>query len=104
MYWANKLLNLSGTVTSGVIFLLNALVKRTPGSNCVGDFCRRFVWNFFRLENEHLNNCGQFRAVRDISIAPIDTNDQALLEKMMDEEDGVSHRTNTERLKERQSR
>jgi hypothetical protein len=20
---------------------------------------RRFVWNFFRLENEHLNNCGQ---------------------------------------------
>ncbi len=19
---------------------------------------RRFVWNFFRLENEHLNNCG----------------------------------------------
>ena len=21
---------------------------------------RRFVWNFFRLENEHLNNCGNF--------------------------------------------
>ena len=33
---------------------------------------RRFVWNFFRLENEHLNNCGEFRAVRDISIAPIE--------------------------------
>ena len=32
---------------------------------------RRFVWNFFRLENEHLNNCGEFRAVRDISIAPM---------------------------------
>ena len=32
----------------------------------------RFVWNFFRLENEHLNNCGQFRVVRDISIAPVD--------------------------------
>ena len=32
---------------------------------------RRFIWNFFRLENEHLNNCGQFRAVRDISIKPI---------------------------------
>ena len=31
---------------------------------------RRFLWNFFRLENEHLNNCGQFRAVRDISIKP----------------------------------
>uniref|UniRef100_A0A1B0GPH4 Uncharacterized protein n=1 Tax=Phlebotomus papatasi TaxID=29031 RepID=A0A1B0GPH4_PHLPP len=24
---------------------------------------RRFVWNFFRLENEHLNNCGNFRAL-----------------------------------------
>ena len=22
---------------------------------------RRFIWNFFRLENEHLNNCGEFR-------------------------------------------
>ena len=34
-------------------------------------FARRFVWNFFRLENEHLNNCGQFRVVRDISIRPL---------------------------------
>ncbi|OWF44533.1 Xenotropic and polytropic retrovirus receptor 1-like [Mizuhopecten yessoensis] len=50
---------------------------------------RRFVWNFFRLENEHLNNCGQFRAVRDISIAPIDSNDQTQLEDMMDQEDGA---------------
>lgn len=33
---------------------------------------RRFVWNFFRLENEHLNNCGQFRVVRDISVHPLD--------------------------------
>lgn len=32
---------------------------------------RRFIWNFFRLENEHLNNCGQFRVVRDISIHPL---------------------------------
>jgi len=34
---------------------------------------RRFVWNFFRLENEHLNNVGEFRAVRDISIKIIDS-------------------------------
>lgn len=53
---------------------------------------RRFVWNFFRLENEHLNNCGQFRAVRDISIVPLNADDQGLLEKMMDEEDGVTNR------------
>eukprot|EP00116_Pleurobrachia_bachei_P007176 sb/3467438/ len=31
----------------------------------------RSVWNFFRLENEHLNNCGQFRAVRDINVRVI---------------------------------
>ena len=36
------------------------------------EILRRFVWNFFRLENEHLNNCGEFRAVRDISIAPLE--------------------------------
>ncbi len=39
---------------------------------------RRFMWNFFRLENEHLNNCGKFRAVRDISVAPIDQSDQVI--------------------------
>lgn len=37
---------------------------------------RRFIWNYFRLENEHLNNCGKFRAVRDISVAPLDCSDQ----------------------------
>uniref|UniRef100_A0A8C7L5X3 Xenotropic and polytropic retrovirus receptor 1 homolog n=1 Tax=Oncorhynchus kisutch TaxID=8019 RepID=A0A8C7L5X3_ONCKI len=54
--------------------------------------CRRFVWNFFRLENEHLNNCGEFRAVRDISVAPLNADDQTLLEQMMDQEDGVRNR------------
>lgn len=56
---------------------------------------RRFIWNFFRLENEHLNNCGQFRAVRDISISPIQVTDLALIEKMMDDEDGVENRNHT---------
>ncbi|KAI3368769.1 hypothetical protein L3Q82_025753 [Scortum barcoo] len=54
---------------------------------------RRFVWNFFRLENEHLNNCGEFRAVRDISVAPLNADDQTLLEQMMDQEDGVRNRS-----------
>lgn len=53
---------------------------------------RRFVWNFFRLENEHLNNCGKFRAVRDISVAPIDSSDQNTMLKMMDDLDGVVNR------------
>lgn len=53
---------------------------------------RRFVWNFFRLENEHLNNCGKFRAVRDISIAPVESSDQTQILRMMDEENGVINR------------
>lgn len=53
---------------------------------------RRFVWNFFRLENEHLNNCGKFRAVRDISVAPIDQSDQTQIIRMMDDPDGVINR------------
>lgn len=61
---------------------------------CINQFFvyRRFVWNFFRLENEHLNNCGKFRAVRDISIAPIDFSDSAQIVRMMDEELGVTNR------------
>uniref|UniRef100_A0A2A4JTU4 EXS domain-containing protein n=1 Tax=Heliothis virescens TaxID=7102 RepID=A0A2A4JTU4_HELVI len=53
---------------------------------------RRFIWNFFRLENEHLNNCGKFRAVRDISVAPLDSSDQADIIRMMDQPDGVVNR------------
>lgn len=53
---------------------------------------RRFVWNFFRLENEHLNNCGKFRAVRDISVAPIDSSDHDLIIRMMDDPNGVINR------------
>lgn len=56
---------------------------------------RRFMWNFFRLENEHLNNCGQFRAVRDISISPIQVTDLTVIEKMMDDDDGVLNRKET---------
>lgn len=62
---------------------------------------RRFVWNYFRLENEHLNNCGQFRAVRDISIAPIESNDQALLIEMMDDPEGLGPRKYRARFLER---
>ncbi|XP_016956254.1 xenotropic and polytropic retrovirus receptor 1 [Drosophila biarmipes] len=53
---------------------------------------RRFIWNYFRLENEHLNNVGKFRAVRDISVAPLDCSDQTTILRMMDETDGVVNR------------
>ena len=42
------------------------------------------------MENEHLNNCGKFRAVRDISVAPLDASDQQQIIKMMDEPDPTS--------------
>ncbi|RKP38431.1 EXS family-domain-containing protein, partial [Dimargaris cristalligena] len=32
------------------------------------DVYRRFQWNIFRMENEHVNNCGQFRATKDIPL------------------------------------
>lgn len=53
---------------------------------------RRFLWNFYRLENEHLNNCGEFRAVRDISISGqnIDMSALSRILKIMDEPDGLS--------------
>lgn len=56
---------------------------------------RRFVWNCIRLENEQLNNCGLFRAVRDIPIevvAPIDESNLDKVIMMMDSKDGPSKR------------
>lgn len=26
---------------------------------------RRFIWNFFRVENEYVNDCMQFHAIRE---------------------------------------
>lgn len=34
----------------------------------VMEIYRRFQWNFFRMENEHANNTGEFRAVQDIPL------------------------------------
>lgn len=56
------------------------------------EILRRFVWNYLRLENEHVNNCGQFRAVRDISVKPIRKGDLEQLIAKIDRMDGVSHR------------
>jgi len=50
---------------------------------------RRFIWNYFRLENEHLNNCGEFRAVRDISVTPTAKDGIKTLERMINEPNGA---------------
>ncbi|KAF5904812.1 xenotropic and polytropic retrovirus receptor 1, partial [Clarias magur] len=47
---------------------------------------RRSIWNVFRLENEHLKNCRQCRAIRDFDLpaCPINPPQQILIEKLMD--------------------
>ncbi|EDX05566.1 GD21730 [Drosophila simulans] len=51
---------------------------------CFSEIVRRFFWNFLRLENEHLYNCGQFRATRDIFITRLDPQEERFLESVMD--------------------
>jgi len=34
----------------------------------LGEVFRRFIWNFFRVENEHMTNVGQFIAARDVPL------------------------------------
>ncbi|ORX45357.1 EXS-domain-containing protein [Piromyces finnis] len=47
---------------------------------------RRFQWNFFRMENEHTNNCGEFRAVNEM---PLPYN----IKNNNDDDDEFSHDT-----------
>jgi len=49
------------------------------------EILRRFMWNFMRLENEHLYNCGQFRATRDIFITRLNPQEERFLESLMDD-------------------
>ncbi|TDG45029.1 hypothetical protein AWZ03_008530 [Drosophila navojoa] len=46
---------------------------------------RRFIWNILRLENEHLYNCGNFRATRDIYVSALSSRDELLVKKLLDE-------------------
>ncbi|XP_054730229.1 xenotropic and polytropic retrovirus receptor 1-like [Anastrepha obliqua] len=57
---------------------------------------RRFLWNFIRLENEHLNNCGKFRAVRDISVSVLE---QPLQSSMFSISDTLHNWQNHKKLK-----
>ncbi|KAI8081205.1 EXS family-domain-containing protein [Thamnidium elegans] len=47
---------------------------------------RRIQWNFFRLENEHLNNCGQYRAIKEIPL-PFILSDTDLKSDMLSEDE-----------------
>jgi xenotropic and polytropic retrovirus receptor 1 len=52
---------------------------------------RRFQWNFFRLENEHLGNADQYRVTREVPL-PYSV-DPAELSDGGDEDDPVTPRT-----------
>ncbi|EDV95377.1 xenotropic and polytropic retrovirus receptor 1 [Drosophila grimshawi] len=52
------------------------------------EITRRFIWNYLRLEHEHLYNCGHFRATRDIYLAALNSKQERMLENMMGETDG----------------
>ncbi|KAF9156642.1 hypothetical protein BG015_003244 [Linnemannia schmuckeri] len=47
---------------------MNVNVMVLSFSLALAEVLRRWMWNFFRLENEHLNNCGHFRAIKDIPL------------------------------------
>ncbi|KAF9975814.1 hypothetical protein BGZ73_000355 [Actinomortierella ambigua] len=50
------------------LFLPHANVYILSFTLAMLEMIRRWVWNFFRLENEHINNVGQFRAIKDIPL------------------------------------
>jgi xenotropic and polytropic retrovirus receptor 1 len=53
-----------GTLHPDLFAYVLALVEMT----------RRAVWNMFRLENEQLNNCGNFRAIKEVPL-PLPTSE-----------------------------
>ncbi|GAM19145.1 hypothetical protein SAMD00019534_023200 [Acytostelium subglobosum LB1] len=66
-YWAmssNMLLRLTWTINVGLAFTPYTSKQKELILLCTAllEVTRRFQWNFFRLENEHLNNVGKFRA------------------------------------------
>ncbi|XP_034155262.1 xenotropic and polytropic retrovirus receptor 1 homolog [Pangasianodon hypophthalmus] len=56
---------------------------------------RRSIWNFFRLENEHLKNCRQCRAIRDFNNSPINLPQQILIEKLKDPNEQITGQQET---------
>ncbi|XP_016978124.1 xenotropic and polytropic retrovirus receptor 1 [Drosophila rhopaloa] len=81
----NTLLRFAWTLE--IVLVYQELLAPYNGKSivCFSEIVRRFFWNFLRLENEHLYNCGQFRATRDIFVTRLDPQEERFLEDMMDE-------------------
>ncbi|CAO3633741.1 unnamed protein product [Cunninghamella blakesleeana] len=61
----NILLRFSWAINkAGLVYSSQVITFGTAVLECI----RRIVWNFFRLENEHLNNCGNYRAIKEIPL------------------------------------
>ncbi|KAK9727557.1 Xenotropic and polytropic retrovirus receptor 1 [Basidiobolus ranarum] len=51
----------------------------------LGEVYRRFQWNFFRMENEHINNVGQYRAIKEIPLPfAINTTEKVIAHGLID--------------------
>jgi len=59
------------TITPTTIVGVQDVYARTflLGGLSLIEIFRRIQWNFFRLENEHLNNCGEFRVSRQVPVS-----------------------------------
>ncbi|KAJ8379782.1 hypothetical protein SKAU_G00005600 [Synaphobranchus kaupii] len=85
-----------GDVILRVSWALNIILAQMGNSDSVAtvstvlallELFRRFIWNIFRLEYEHLTNCSHLRAVPDLHLTPRTLNSHSLLERIMDQED-----------------
>ncbi|KAF9325417.1 hypothetical protein BG006_011100 [Podila minutissima] len=90
VYYMAIVLDFVGRFAWVVRFMpLNVDVMILSFSLALVEVLRRWQWNFFRLENEHLNNCGQFRAIKDIPLPfHIHYEDDTSEPEEFDEEDG----------------
>ncbi|GBB90282.1 hypothetical protein RclHR1_01720003 [Rhizophagus clarus] len=69
-----------------------------------GEMLRRWQWNFFRVENEHVNNCGQFRAIKEIPLPfEKETLDEELNEENEPQEIKLSSRITNAYLPQRRA-
>jgi len=70
--WAavsNLILRFTWSLTkSNLLQLMSLLQWESVVVIAAAEILRRGQWNLFRLENEHLNNCGKFRAVKELQL------------------------------------
>uniref|UniRef100_A0A3B3S519 EXS domain-containing protein n=1 Tax=Paramormyrops kingsleyae TaxID=1676925 RepID=A0A3B3S519_9TELE len=83
---ADVLLRLAWGVNIILVQMRDAGSATATGILAPLEVIRRFIWNFLRLEKEHLTNCSLFRAVRDIPVRPPTQNGHSFLEKIVEQE------------------